>query len=340
MLQTVHELPRLAGSAGQELEQAPLIDALASIFFDELLRLVKAGLHRTYASECDNLQTIKGRLLIGEHVARNSGRMDRALCEFDELTADVGPNRVLALALKTMRPWLSQSDSQRRWAELMAAFEGVGQASPHEVKGICLTRQTSRYRDALRFAQWIIDMMSPALRGGSEVAPAMLFDMNVLFESYVAACLARQAPPGVEVLPQHNAMHLDRTSGKIAYRLKPDIVVTRGREVLVVADTKWKVLEEDTFGRIRPTSADMYQMNAYGSAYRCQEMALIYPSFPGLNTQLMQHPTNYVLSAGAGTVSLHITGVELLEDRLRVGAGSVGSALEKLLRHVGQGSDR
>ncbi len=336
MLQTVYGLPRLAGTAGQTLEQAPLIDALASIFFDHLLRLVKAGLHRAYASECDNLQTIKGRLLIGEHVARNSGRMDRALCEFDELAADVGPNRVLVLALKMMRPWLSQGDSQRRWAELMAAFEGVGQASLHEVKDIRLTRQTSRYRDALRFAQWIIEMLSPALRGGLEEAPAMLFDMNILFESYVAACLARQAPPGIDVLPQHNVMHLARTSGKGAYQLRPDIVVTCGQEILLVADTKWKLLEEDRFGRIRPTPADMYQMNAYASAYRCDEMALIYPSFSGLNTQLMQHPTSYVLPARAGTVSLHITGVDLLADRLSVGAGSVGAALNNFLRHGGQ----
>lgn len=331
MLQTVHELPRLAASAGQEMEQAPLIDAFAAIFFDELFRLVKAGLHRAYASESEGLQTIKGRLLIAEQVARNTGRMDRAYCEFDELTVDVGPNRVLVLALRAMRPWLAQIGSQRRWAELTAAFEGVGCASRDEAKGIRLTRQNSRYREALRFAQWIIDMLSPALRGGSEVAPAMLFDMNVLFESYVAACLARQAPSGIEVLPQHNAMHLARTSGKGAYRLKPDIVVTRGREVLLVADTKWKILEEDAFGRIRPTPADMYQMNAYASAYRCQEMALIYPSFPGLDTQLMQHPTSYTLPSGSGSVSLHITGVELMADRLSAGAGSAGAVLGELL---------
>lgn len=331
MLQTVHELPRLTGSAGQELEQAPLIDAFATLFFDELLRLVKTGLHRAYASDCENLQTIKGRLLIGEHVARNAGRMDRALCEYDDLTVDVGPNRVLVLALRTMRPWLSQTDSQRRWAELMATFEGVGQASRHEAKSISVTRQTSRYGNALRFAQWIIEMLSPALRGGVETAPAMLFDMNVLFEKYVAACLARQAPAGIEVLPQHKAMHLARTSGKDAYLLMPDIVVTREQEVLLVADTKWKVLEEDAFGRIRPTPADMYQMNAYASAYRCPEMALIYPFFPGLDTKLMQHPTTYLLPAGIDGVSLHITSVDLFGDHLTIGAGSGGAALQRLL---------
>lgn len=333
MLQEVHELPRLAGNAGQELEALPLVDAFAAIFFDELLRLIKAGLHRAYANKLDNLQTIKGRLLIGEQVARNSGRVDRAVCEFDDVTADVEVNRVLVLALRTMRPWLYQVDSLRRWTELMSAFDGVGQASRHEAKGVRLSRQTSRYRGALCFAQWIIDMLSPALRGGAEVAPAMLFDMNVLFESYVAARLAHQAPSGVEVLPQHSAMHLARASGKGAYRLKPDIVVTRGREVLLVADTKWKVLKEDAFGRIRPTPADMYQMNAYASAYGCGEMALIYPSFDELATQLMQHPTSYMLPATNSMVSLHITGVDLLGDRLRVGAGSAGAILGALLEH-------
>ena len=332
MLQTVHELPRLAASAGQELERAPLIDAFASIFFDDVFRLVKSGLHRAYASESKILHTIKGRLLISQHVARNAGRIDRAYCEFDELTVDVGPNRVLVLALRAMRPWLTQTASQRRLAELMATFEGVGCASRDEAKGIRLTRQNSRYREVLRFAQWIIDMLSPALRGGVEVAPAMLFDMNVLFESYVAACLASQAPSGIEVLPQHNAMHLARASGKGVYRLKPDIVVTRGREVLLVADTKWKMLEADVFGRIRPTAADMYQMNAYASAYRCKEMALIYPNFPGLATQLLKHPTSYVLPADTGAGSLHVAAVELFGDRLSIGAGSVGPTLHQLLR--------
>lgn len=335
MLQIVHQLPRLVGEAGQALERQPLIDAFASIFFDEVIRLVKAGLHRAYSTDCDNLTTIKGRLLIGEHVGRNTGRMDRAFCEFDELTSDVTPNQVLVLALRLIRPWLSRTDSQRRWSELITAFEGIGPAPRHSALKIRLSRQTARYGNALRFAQWIVEMLSPALRGGADAAPAMLFDMNALFESYVADCLGRQAPAGVEVLPQHQAKHLARTASKGAYLLKPDIVVTQGQDVLLVADTKWKVLEPDSFGRIRPSVADMYQMNAYASAYQCQEMALIYPSFPGLEAQLTAHPTTYSLLVRAGVASLHISGIDLLTEDLTLGAGSAGATLRRLLKHTG-----
>ena len=51
----------------------------------------------------------------------------------------------------------------------------------------------------------------------------------------------------------------------------------RADAVVAIADTKWKLLGWDSKRRLMPGEADMYQMHAYASAFRCSDLVLIYP---------------------------------------------------------------
>ncbi|MCC7546301.1 MAG: hypothetical protein IT532_00900 [Burkholderiales bacterium] len=64
--------------------------------------------------------------------------------------------------------------------------------------------------------------------------------------------------------------------------LRPDLVIRRASEIVAIADTKWKLVEIDANGYLRPEAADVYQMHAYACATRCERLALIYPRHSGL----------------------------------------------------------
>jgi 5-methylcytosine-specific restriction enzyme subunit McrC len=101
---------------------------------------------------------------------------------------------------------------------------------------------------------------------------ALLFDMNALWEDYVAALLRRAAPAQVTVSSQHSRVFWRSTgSGRT---LRPDLIVGRRDEAVprAVIDTKWKVPPHG-----RPSSGDLKQMFAYNELFGCRRSVLLYP---------------------------------------------------------------
>jgi 5-methylcytosine-specific restriction enzyme subunit McrC len=136
---------------------------------------------------------------------------------------------------------------------------------------------------AIDWARWIIALLAPALRAGRSEAPALLFDMNKLFESAVAAVARRRVyeVSGLTVEAQDTTRALVTVVGQDrlepGFQVRSDMVFRRGDAVVAIADTKWKLLGWDSKFRPMPGEADMYQMHAYASAFRCSDLALISP---------------------------------------------------------------
>jgi 5-methylcytosine-specific restriction enzyme subunit McrC len=111
---------------------------------------------------------------------------------------------------------------------------------------------------------------------GKEVAFALLFDMNLLFESYIGHLLKKRDLDVSLQDHEHHLAYLDNNEGK--FQLKPDFVIRHDDEV-IIADTKWKLLSEEKSHQ-GVNQADMYQLFAYGNKYnapQCKNMYLIYP---------------------------------------------------------------
>jgi 5-methylcytosine-specific restriction enzyme subunit McrC len=187
-------------------------------------------------------------------------------------------------------------------------------------------RHAFRYRTAIDWVRWILATLSPSLRGGRSAAPGLLFDMNLLFQSAVASLLRRRTDTsGVEVSSQDSGTHLARVAGadqRRVFRLRPDLVVRRQGALSAIGDTKWKRLEVGPGGHLIPAEADVYQMHAYASAFRCESLALIYPWHEGLRAA---RETAFELPAiGAIRPVLSVLCLDVQSDALvlRRGAGA------------------
>jgi 5-methylcytosine-specific restriction enzyme subunit McrC len=276
-------------SVGQHLRRAPLLEVFIAAFFDAITAIVRGGLLRQYREREEDLQVVRGCIVASRQFAVHSNRSDRVACRFDELTADNTWNRLIKAGLRAVRPWIASVELNRRWVELMVVFDEVddARADACALDRLVFDRHAVRYRTAIDWVRWILALLSPALRAGRHGAPGLLFDMNSLFQSAVASVLRRRAEAGfgVRVQSQVAGRHLALvrgSGGRRAFGLRPDLLVRSGTGFVAVGDTKWKRLGVSQSGYLMPTEADIYQLLAYGAAFECEHLALIYPWHSGL----------------------------------------------------------
>ena len=126
----------------------------------------------------------------------------------------------------------------------------------------------------------------------SGILVALLFPMERLFESYIAAQLKRHLDSSVyTVTAQEGSRWL--FNEPTSFTMRPDLVIRKGGEV-VILDTKWKVLNPDKpNGGI--SQADMYQMCAYQRKWDARHTTLIYPK-PAYSTDTI--PKSYYAEDG------------------------------------------
>jgi len=122
----------------------------------------------------------------------------------------------------------------------------------------------------------ILDQQVPALRSGRTPVFALLFDMNLLWERYVAALFRRCRAPGLEVSTQESRAFW-KPAGASVRTVRPDIVVRHGKQVQLIADTKWKLLDQAA-----PSDADLQQMFAYNELFGAPRAVLVYPTSGGV----------------------------------------------------------
>jgi len=273
---------------GQSLRDARLLEVFISAFFDSVTEIVRGGLLRQYRECEEDLSVVRGRILTGRQFAMLSNRVDIIACRFDDLTADNIWNRLLKVALRSVRPWIASFELNRRWTELMAVFEEIPDTriEMRVFDRLVFDRHAVRYRTGIEWARWILGTLSPAIRAGENTAPGLLFDMNALFQSAIASVLNRKIDLNshIHLRSQEADRFLTKVveSGTAAFRLKPDLVFRRFHELRAIADTKWKRLKISESGHLLPDESDIYQMHAYAAAYGCDQLALIYPWHAGL----------------------------------------------------------
>jgi 5-methylcytosine-specific restriction enzyme subunit McrC len=317
---------------GQHLRRAPLLEAFIAAYFETVTTVLRGGLLRQYQEHEDDLSVVRGRIAVARQLGRHANRPDMVACAFDELTADNVWNRLLKKAVRVTGPWIRSVELNRRWVELMGVFDEVddGRLTSTDVGRLRFDRKAERYRGAADWARWILALLAPALRTGRSEAPALLFDMNKLFESAIATVVRQRLghDRSVEVSAQDTSQSLVTivSAGREdpGITLKPDLVLRRGNAVIAIADTKWKVVRLDAKRRPMPSEADVYQMHAYATAFRCTDLALIYPWRSDLAGTV---ETEFHLPLARGRLAtLRVVCVDVHDDALPVRLGGLVSS--------------
>lgn len=283
MLSLTKKLPvEIADQTLSQYEKVDMLHILARLYVVELTKALHRGLYREYQLTAENIPTLKGRLLVPEHIRINSQGSVKAFCEFDELTPDIFINQVLKTALKLTFPYINHSALKTNLMNCLEMLVDVSDVyiNQTKLKQLDLNRQNRHYEKALQLAVVILQASSMSTGQHNQIAFSFLFKMNDLFESYIEQILKiTMIPTSYKVKAQDTARKLlqNVVSGREDILLKPDFVIETDDKVpQVILDTKWK----SAFFHFKRNykQGDLYQMYAYittyKSAHRC---ILLYP---------------------------------------------------------------
>lgn len=321
MLKTLRNTPfKSLQATNVNIDKLSIFEIFIRMFVDEVFYIVKRGLKCDYETIQSNENVFKGKMVFAVQIKHNYAHKERSFVEYDEFNTNRAENKILKSTLSYLYKCTTSSRNKSDIKTLLNAFNSVDESNEYksDFAKIVPDRKTADYQTALMWSKVFLMGKSFTSFSGSEVAFALLFPMETLFESYIAAQLKKMLGHSEYSLSaQDKTYHL--FDGPRKFLMKPDIVIkNKALAQVFVMDTKWKVLSADK-ANYAISQADMYQMYAYQKKYTSENVTLLYPL-----TEKVDPNQNIEFLSNDGTV-IRIRFVDLfdLSNSLNVIVGEI-----------------
>jgi 5-methylcytosine-specific restriction enzyme subunit McrC len=272
-------------------DRLDLFEIFIKMFLDEVTVLTKQGLKSAYSTIENNERFCKGKLLTSQDIKHNLVTKERFYVSYDDFNINRPENRLIKTTLRFLLK--ASNDMQNRLfaTRLLTFFDGVEYSfsCDGDFSKCFPDRSMDHYERALSWCRVFLKGNSFTAFAGSHVALALLFPMEKVFESFVAAKFRKLVSRKVNVRTQDTTYSLFDSPNR-AFALRPDIVLEfEGHKV--VLDTKWKLLS-DKASNCGISQSDMYQMYAYGKKYDAERVVLLYPNSEELSKTDIAYVSN------------------------------------------------
>lgn len=311
MLSHAHGLAKLRPELVHQAEDEDLRELLVLILVGHVEALVRAGLRRGYVEESGRLGVLRGRLLLDEQLRTPPGRSTTLACRYEDYTADLPLNQVIAYTLTQLGPMgLEALDQRLRKLRVSFSRLTTRRFRPADLDQFVYDRLNVHYEVIHGICRLILEARGAEDGPGALPMGSFLVNMDTLFQSFMAKWLEEHLPPPWRVRAQGRES-LDRHG---RFRMYPDLLLHHGPTLRLVADTKYKL------HRGEPLSADLYQALAYCRALSLRAAVLVYPD-------LDQPGKHLVVADGANEI--RTDGVDLARPWTAVEKG-----MQQLMRRL------
>ena len=289
MLRTLRDSPfKQSHISNLKTHNTTLLEVFAIMFLDELGLLIKRGIKSDYVTREENRTFLKGKLLFNDNLKHNLAHKERFFTASDEFIADIAPNRLIVSTLLLLSRQNFSAKTSGRILQSRFVFDEISPSQNYNKDfAKCENlRHFKAYELLLLWCKVFLKRHNFMPYQGKDKAFALLFDMNVLFESFVAYHLKKYVANKkceYEIKTQDKSKHLLKydEQGKECnqFQIMPDLVCRNAKDnnqTLFIADTKWKILDfnRNDYGI---SQSDLYQLFAYLAKYQCDKGYLIYP---------------------------------------------------------------
>ena len=295
MLQALKNSPfKYNQLASLKVQNMPMLEIFVLMFLNELDNLVKKGSKSNYTTQEENRNFLKGKLLFNQNLKYNLTHKERFFTASDEFSVNIAPNRIIKSTLELLSRQSFSSKIYTRLTQMRFIFADIASSRniDKDLSQCATSRLFNAYDLVLQWCRVFLKKQAFTPYQGSAKAFALLFDMNKLFESFVASelrkpevrkrVLKKFCDDEIHIEPQEKSKFLALENGQDRFRLSPDIVGYRNKEAVFIADAKWKILNDDS-KNYGISQNDMYQMLAYLTKYNCKQGFLIYPEIANNN---------------------------------------------------------
>jgi len=267
------------------------LEMLTRLFAVELMTQLQQGFHHDYVRREDMLPYVRGRWHIARQFSRQPNLAQGLDVSYDDYSPDTILNRVFHLAVARLQGVTRDPQTRQMLADLESWLLPVqlpSQLSATDLKRIEFNRLNERFQPAFELACLFLEGQTMELLAGGQRAYAFVFDMDRLFEQFVASVMLTQAR---RILPETWAdCQVELQGGKSnkyllqppvpgakpLFLLKPDILLRSLGIPLLIIDTKNKALPRLLSYR-SVAESDAFQMLAYASQFQCNNVLLLYP---------------------------------------------------------------
>ena len=257
-------------------ERMNLLEIFIKMFLDEVSILTKQGLKAAYTPVEENERFYKGKLLASQNIKHNLVSRERFFVRYDDFSINRPENRLIKSTLGFLLKATGDAGNRRTATRLLSFFDGVdfSKSVGGDFLKCFVDRSMTHYDKALSWCRVFLRGNSFTAFAGSEIALALLFPMEKVFESFVAAKFRRHISDGINLRTQ-DARYSLFDSPTRAFALRPDLVLEFDGKTIVM-DTKWKLLSDNARNH-GISQSDMYQMYAYSKKYGSDCIVLLYP---------------------------------------------------------------
>lgn len=257
-----------------------LFEIFIRMFINETRELIKKGLRSNYIGVEENEKFFKGKLLINEQIKRNMVHKERFFVSYDLFHLNRPENKLIKATLIKLLKTSTNSKNIKDMEKLLVAFEMVDVSVHYEkdFMSIKADRSTKGYEFVLLWSKIFLMNKSFTTFAGANVAYALLFPMEKIFEAYMGNVIRKHFGASNKVILQDRFFYLFDEPRK--FNLQPDIVL-KIKDSIIIMDTKWKLLSP-SYTNHAISQADMYQMYVYSKKYNARKTCMLYPLHEGL----------------------------------------------------------
>ncbi len=192
MLKTLRNTPfKSLQATNVNIDKLSIFEIFIRMFVDEVFYIVKRGLKCDYETIQSNENVFKGKMVFAVQIKHNYAHKERSFVEYDEFNTNRAENKILKSTLSYLYKCTTSSRNKSDIKTLLNAFNSVDESNEYksDFAKIVPDRKTADYQTALMWSKVFLMGKSFTSFSGSEVAFALLFPMETLFESYIAAQL-------------------------------------------------------------------------------------------------------------------------------------------------------
>jgi 5-methylcytosine-specific restriction enzyme subunit McrC len=208
-----------------------LLEILIRLFSEKLVNAVRQGMPRRYIEQADDVPVLRGRLNVTRQFTTLAAEPSRLACRYDTLTADIALNRIMKAAVARLARIARTADNQHRLRELAFAYADIENTLISALRWdqVVLDRTNNRWRELLNLSRLLLGERFQTTSAGNGEGFSLLFEMNTLFEEYIAQMLKRAlADTELRVVSQGGRLYCLETEDRGGlFQTRPDILVKR-----------------------------------------------------------------------------------------------------------------
>lgn len=256
-------------TACQKLED--FYEHLASVLAKRVLDRARKGFHRAYMPESQHLPYVRGRMDVQNLIYKPwSARLH---CHYEEHTADVEENQLLAWTLRHIAR--SNLCSQRVQPTVRHAYRSLsGLAAlhpftPQDCVGRLYNRLNQDYHPMHALCRFFLEHSGPSHEIGDRTVLPFLVNMERLFELFVAEWLQAHLSSDFLLMVQEKVDIGEQST--LHFNIDLVLIDAETGKTYCVLDTKYKANNS-------PSASDVAQVVAYAEMKGCDRAILVYPT--------------------------------------------------------------